>query len=105
VITIGYGAFSQNRLTDITIPNSVTSIGSTAFFNNQLTNITIPNSVREIDFGAFTDNPLTRITIGSNVNIGAGQGRWHQFITTYNDSGRMAGTYVWNSQLSRWVRQ
>jgi hypothetical protein len=34
VTTIGSGAFQDNQLTTVTIPNSVTSIGSGAFENN-----------------------------------------------------------------------
>ena len=41
-------------LTNITIPNSVTSIGGGAFYQcSSLTNITIPNSDTSIGGGAF----------------------------------------------------
>jgi len=54
VTTIGYYALNQTGLTAITIPNSVTSIGISAFENcNNLTSITIPNSVVNIGIGAF----------------------------------------------------
>ena len=53
VISIGGGAFENNDLTSVTIPNSVTQIGRFAFQDNQLTEVTIPNSVTEIGWEAF----------------------------------------------------
>ena len=54
VTTIGDCAFSNLGLTDITIPNSVTSIGREAFYGcRDLTSITIPNSVTSIGNKAF----------------------------------------------------
>jgi hypothetical protein len=77
VTTIGYGAFSDNQLTSVTIPDSVTSIGNYAFSYNQLTSVTIPDSVTSIGYGAFSNNQLTSVTIpdsvtsiGSNVFYG-----------------------------------
>ena len=41
------------EVTELTIPNSVTSIGQFAFRGSGLTSVTIPNSVTEIGLGAF----------------------------------------------------
>ena len=41
-IVIGNKAFTDNKLTSITIPNSVTTIGEKAFSNNNLTSVIIP---------------------------------------------------------------
>jgi hypothetical protein len=56
-------------LTNITIPNSVTSIGDAAFIGcSGLTSITIPNSVTSIGDNAFENcSGLTSITIGNSV--------------------------------------
>lgn len=56
-------------LTDIIIPESVTSIGRYAFgYCDSLTNITIPDSVTSIGVGAFDNcGSLTSITIPSRV--------------------------------------
>ena len=51
---IGTYGFYSNRMTSVTIPNSVTSIGLEAFKNcTGLTSVTIPNSVTYIGYDAF----------------------------------------------------
>lgn len=61
------GTFSYNRLTSVTIPNSVTSIGGSAFKNNRLTSVIIPNSVTSIGGEAFANNRLTSVIISESV--------------------------------------
>ncbi|MGM7665681.1 InlB B-repeat-containing protein [Microbacterium sp. A93] len=67
VTTIGHEAFFSNRLTSVTIPDSVTTIGLQAFANNLLTSVTIPDSVTTISVGAFYVNLLTSVTIPDSV--------------------------------------
>ncbi|MDR0732038.1 MAG: leucine-rich repeat domain-containing protein, partial [Treponema sp.] len=67
VVAIGDSAFSDNQLTSITLPNSLTSIGDWAFRNNQLTSITLPNSITSIGDSAFRDNRLTSITLPNSI--------------------------------------
>ena len=74
VTSIGDWAFSMCRgLTSVTIPNSVTSIGVEAFCCcSGLTSVTIGNSVTSIGHAAFAEcSSLTSITIpGSVTSIG-----------------------------------
>jgi hypothetical protein len=67
VTYIGGWAFVNNTLTTLTIPNSVTYIGDWAFANNSLTTLIIPNSVTYIGGGAFSNNSLTNVTIPNSV--------------------------------------
>ena len=61
--------FGCSGLTSVTIPNSVTSIGENAFYGcSKLTSITIPNSVTSIESYAFFEcYGLTSVTIGNSV--------------------------------------
>ena len=70
VTSIGYAAFYMcESLTNITIPDSVISIGAGAFgFCLSLTSIKIPDGVTSIDDDAFLEcHSLTSVTIGNSV--------------------------------------
>ena len=65
---IGKNAFKDNKLTNVSIPNSVKSIGKNAFYDNELTEVIIGNSVKSIGEGAFYQNQLTEVIIPNFVN-------------------------------------
>ncbi len=70
VTSIGSSAFDGcNSLTSVTIPDSVTSIGVSAFYGcSSLTSVTIPNSVTSIGVFAFDGcSSLTSVTIPDSV--------------------------------------
>jgi len=69
VTKIGDKAFFGKKITDITIPDGVTSIGNSAFEEvSGLTIVTIPNSVTNIGDGAFTNcKSLTSVTISNSI--------------------------------------
>ena len=71
-LTIAGGAFSGcSSLTNITIPDTVTSIGDYAFSEcTSLTSITIPNSVMSIGDRAFYGcSSLTSVSFGENSQL------------------------------------
>ena len=130
VITIEYDAFAYNQLTNVTIPNSVTSLSG--FRNNKLTSVTIPNSVTTIGDHAFDSNPLTSViignsvtsigwtafytdtltsvTIGANVNLGTavfgyGYTNAQSLDYVYNNNGKSAGTYTRANDSGSWSKQ
>jgi hypothetical protein len=72
VTAIGANAFTSTQgylLTDVTIPNGVTSIGSYAFYKSTaLSNVTIPNSVSAVGEGVFYYcTALTSVAIPNSV--------------------------------------
>lgn len=62
-------AFSHaEKLTDISIPETVKIIGGNAFENTGLTDVTIPDTVEKLDSGAFEDcKKLTQIKLPKNM--------------------------------------
>lgn len=71
VVIIGFNAFNGKNLSNVTIPNSVTSIENSAFQGNNLVSVTIPDSVTNIDIEAFYGNQLTSVILSNNlINIG-----------------------------------
>jgi hypothetical protein len=92
VTYIGANAFFNNTyLTSIVIPDSVTYIGDRAFENNSLTSVVIPDSVTSIGKSAFSDNELTSVTIGANVPV---EDSGLTCADAYDNNGKKAGVYT-----------
>ena len=70
VTNIGAGAFAYSKITNISIPNTVTDIGIAAFYNsNNIKTITIPDSVKTIGNAAFVRNGLESIVLPNGLKI------------------------------------
>ncbi|MDR2210784.1 MAG: leucine-rich repeat domain-containing protein [Spirochaetaceae bacterium] len=93
-VIIGYEAFANNRLTQLSLSADLVSIGQRAFVNNRLSTVAIPGRVSNIGKDAFADNPLRSITLGLSRNIFVSQGFEPSFVNYYNSTGRKAGVYV-----------
>lgn len=67
--TIPESAFQgEANLTEIILPNTLTSIGKQAFNTTRLSSVIIPDSVKTIGFGAFASSILiNNVIIGSGV--------------------------------------
>ena len=92
-------SFARARLTEYTIPDSVTSIGNDAFLGcGSLTSVTIPNSVTTIGSSAFGScTSLTSVTIPDSVTtIGdeAFYGCFSLTSVTISDSVTTIGNYA-----------
>lgn len=70
VTIIGAGSFQNKTITDIIIPDSVTSIENSAFSGcSALTDVTIPDFVTNIEESAFSGcSGLINITLGNSVD-------------------------------------
>ena len=93
VTSIGKGAFYYClSLTSVEIGDSVTSIGRYAFSNcSSLTSVTIPDSVTSIGYGAFDGcTSLTSVTIPDSVtSIGDYAFYYCSSLTSINYNGTM----------------
>jgi prepilin-type N-terminal cleavage/methylation domain-containing protein len=119
---ISGNAFHSNALTSVDIPDSVTSLGANAFYgnllttvdlgsgiteikggtfaSNRITEIVIPSGIQTIGDGAFQSNAITKITIGDNTTLtrSTSLGNYGgSFKTFYDNSGKAAGTYVYEN--------
>ena len=64
---IGKGAFKNNKLVVLDIPNKVTDVKEFAFLGNELKSVTIANSVVNLEEGAFAENNLTAVNLPANI--------------------------------------
>ena len=82
--TIGTGAFAQNNLTTLTIPQNITSMRMYAFHKNNLVNLNLSNAINltTIPEGAFSYNLLQSINFSNSVTtISKGAFQFNKFTT------------------------
>ncbi len=94
VTSIGDWAFYSTDVTNVTIPDSVTSIGDGAFFDcESLTNVTIGNSVTDIGDWTFAFcSSLTSLNFrGNTPNLGGADVFYGNSATVYY----LPGTTNW----------
>lgn len=66
---IADGAFADNELTSVAIPNSVKEIDYEAFTRNKIDSLTLPTGLIKIGKDAFSHNQITSLDIPSSVTM------------------------------------
>ncbi|MCL2211196.1 MAG: leucine-rich repeat domain-containing protein [Treponema sp.] len=78
---------------NLNIPPGISFIFENMFANRQLTEIVIPQRITSIGKNAFADNPIVSVTIGANVSIDESSIPGN-FANAYNNHGKAAGIYI-----------
>jgi hypothetical protein len=83
--TIEASAFSNNNLTSLTLPSSLTDIGPSAFANNKIASLVIPSSIKSLGTSAFANNELTSVVFQGNRPI--------TYSSTFSENSDVEGFY------------
>ena len=70
VTTIDRDAFSDSPLTSLNLGKGIQKIGENAFNNAKLTTLVVPDSMRSIAESAFEDSPITSLTFEGDPSSG-----------------------------------
>ncbi len=65
---IDTGAFSDNNISEINIPNGVKIIEAAAFKNNDLKSLELPESIQKLGNESFMNNKIENLVISDQVN-------------------------------------
>lgn len=68
ITSIGESAFSGTSLKNLEIPNGVQTIGKSAFSNTRLVSVSVPASVTTIGENAFVAQATTNVTLNKKTN-------------------------------------
>ncbi|AZQ64987.1 T9SS type A sorting domain-containing protein [Flammeovirga pectinis] len=101
VVAIGDYAFSDNVLTSVVLPNSLTTIGKGSFSGNLLSSVNIPSSVIMIGDYAFAGNSLISVVLPDLLTT-LGEGIFSSnLLSSVNipSSVSMIGDYVFSDNL------
>lgn len=106
VTNIGLGAFSDNPLTMVKIPNSLVSIGDSAFSECEISSLTIGDSVLTIGKEAFLYNTLTSVKIPESV-ISIGEDAFSSNGASKASGNITAKPYkgTWELDGDKWVNK
>ena len=63
---VGYWAFVRNGMTSVDL-GSITYAGNYAFYNNNLTEVTIPSTLKTVNGGLFQANKLTSVIMEDGI--------------------------------------
>lgn len=70
--SIGVQVFGENKLEEVSLPESLEEIKEEAFVNNNLTKVNLPKTVKRISFNAFDgnlgDSTLKKVIINTDEN-------------------------------------
>jgi hypothetical protein len=101
------GAFKDNLLEQVNLPEGITEIGEAAFQGNLLEAINLPPTVKKIAADALQGNSIKDVVIGAGVDI-ANSGSLGEFgdlfKQLYDSTGKLAGTYAFDAGVGDWMK-
>ena len=82
LIELGQGAFRNNVIANLILPDSLTIIGSESFQDNQIATLELPNKLEKIGGWAFCHNKLTELVTPSTLKNIGGYAFWDNNLTS-----------------------
>ncbi|MCU4116899.1 leucine-rich repeat domain-containing protein [Mycoplasma zalophi] len=67
--TIEENAFGDNKIQELSLPQSVTNLGKNAFSNNNISNVTLPENLKALNSFVFYNNKLTTIDLSHIITV------------------------------------
>ncbi len=82
LIELGQGAFRNNVISSLVLPDSLTIIGSESFQDNQIATLELPNKLEKIGGWAFCHNKLTELVTPSTLKNIDSHAFWDNDLTS-----------------------